>query len=222
MAVFVCPEDQEIQAQPDLAGLTYVVNSGGWDPRTSNGGLDLSTNKGDTENNGLLFDLAGYERLSKKAPVTRIGNIKDGSGTTLLLSENNHKSYIGSAASAPLFSWLFGTEQQLGMVWVPAYPPQSGTGPTNQERIGDDADQVNFASNIPRFARPSSGHTSGVNAAFCDSHARFIADTIDYKVYFQLITPNGRKAVDPEDWTNNGSPMPQFRAAPPLSEGDIP
>lgn len=223
MEVFVCPEDQEVLAQPDLAGLSYIINTGGWDPRTSNGGLDFSSNKGDTADNGLLFDLAGYERLSKKGPVTRIGSIKDGAGTTLLLSENNHKTYIGSAASAPLFSWLFGSEQQLGMVWVSAYPPQPGTGPTNQEGICRNAqDLVTFDPNIPRFARPSSGHTSGVNAAFCDGHTRFVADTIDYKVYVQLITPNGRKLVDTMDNTSGNSPIPEFRAAPPLSERDIP
>lgn len=218
--IFICPEDQEIQTQPDLAGLTYVVNAGGWDPRDSGGALQLGSNVGDTADNGLFFDLAGYDRLSKKGPKTRIGQIKDGAGTTLLLSENHHKTYSGG--SAPLFSSLFGTEQQLGMVWVPAYPPVSGTGSENQERINSDGGQSVFASNMPRFARPASGHTSGFNAAFCDSHARFIADTIDYKVYFQLMTPYGRKAVNPEDHADNSDPMPAFRAAPPLAENDIP
>jgi prepilin-type N-terminal cleavage/methylation domain-containing protein len=221
--VFVCPEDQEIKVQPDLAGLTYVVNTGGWDPRTSNGGLDLSSGKGDTVDNGMFFDLAGYERLSKKGPTMRISASKDGAGTTLLLSENLHKNYIGSAASAPLFSWLFGTEQQLGMVWVPAYPPQPGSGPKNQDAINRNTqDVVVFPSDEPCFARPASGHGDGVNAAFCGGNTRFIADTIDYKVYFQLLTPNGRKAVNPDDHADNSFPMPEFRAAPPLAENDIP
>jgi len=224
MKVFVCPDDQDVLAQPDLAGLTYNVNTGGWDPHTSNGGpLDFSGNKGDTADNGMFMDLAGYERLSKKGPTTRIGNVKDGAGTTLMLSENNHKSYVASAATAPSFSWLFGTEQQLGLVWVPAYPPQPGNGPTNQEAIcRNEAGLVTFDPNIPRFARPSSDHSGGVNAAFCDSHARFIADTIDYKVYVQIMTPNGRKLVDPQDNNNLNTPIPEFRAAPPLAETDIP
>jgi prepilin-type N-terminal cleavage/methylation domain-containing protein/prepilin-type processing-associated H-X9-DG protein len=220
--LFICPEDQEVQTQRDLAGLSYVINTGGWDPRTSSGGLDFSGNKGDTADNGLLFDLAGYERLSKRAPVTRLGSIADGAGTTLLLSENHHKSYIDSTGT-PVFSWLFGSEQQLGMVWVTAYPPQPGNGPTNQERICGNPQLLDtFDPHIPRFARPSSGHTNGVNAAFCDGHARFIADTIDYKVYFQLMTPNGHKAVKAEDNLDLTPPIPEFRAAPPLAENDIP
>jgi hypothetical protein len=34
-----------------------------------------------------------------------------------------------------------------------------------------------------------------VNALFCDGHYRFISEEIDYRVYTQLMTPNGTKAI---------------------------
>jgi prepilin-type processing-associated H-X9-DG protein len=43
-----------------------------------------------------------------------------------------------------------------------------------------------------RFARPSAQHSGGVTVAFCDGHTRFMTDDMDYRLYIQLMTPNGR------------------------------
>ncbi len=32
IATFVCPDDRDVITQPDLSGLSYIGNSGGWDP----------------------------------------------------------------------------------------------------------------------------------------------------------------------------------------------
>jgi len=64
-------------------------------------------------------------------------------------------------------------------------------------------------------------HGSGVNAAFCDGHGDFIREDIDYIVYQQLLTTNGRKCYDPADPTGIENPSPvirEFRTAPPLAE----
>lgn len=218
----ICPDDQDVLSQSDLAGLTYSLNTGGWDPHNSNG-LDLSDNNvGDTLENGMFFDLAGYERQLKKGPTSRFGTIKDGAGTTIMLSENIHKSYAdANPANPPLFSWMFGTEQQLGMVWVPALPPAPGNAVTDQEGInGNSQDAIDFDPLLPRFARPASAHGSGVNVAFCDGHGYFLRDDIDYKVYQQLMTSAGRKSVNPADHADAGTAMTAFRNAPPLAEKD--
>jgi prepilin-type N-terminal cleavage/methylation domain-containing protein/prepilin-type processing-associated H-X9-DG protein len=230
IATLICPSDNDVNSQPDLLGLSYSANSGGWDPRNANGDLNVQTNIGDTVDNGVFFDNAGFERIGRKAPTNRISGMKDGAGTTLMFAENIHKSYF-SPTSAPLFSWLAGSnagiEQQLGFVWV---VPKSGTAPTpgntinDQERIGGNAaDLVDFDATIPRFARPASAHGSGANVAFCDGHSMYLRDDIDYKVYQQLVTPNGRKCVDSSDHLkglNKGEPIYEFRIAPPLAEKD--
>jgi prepilin-type N-terminal cleavage/methylation domain-containing protein/prepilin-type processing-associated H-X9-DG protein len=231
VAVFVCPSYGDALSAPDTLALTYSVNSGGWDPRSaSTGALTLATKKGDTVDNGVFADAAGYERASAKAPITRMGAIKDGAGTTIMMAENIHKTYY-DASNVPTFSWLTGTrtgvEQQLGMVWV--VPPSGQTAPqpgdtiNNQERIGgNSANVADFPPNMPRFARPASAHGSGANIAFCDGHSQYLRDDIDYIVYVQLMTPNGRKCVDPDNH-DNGLPtgnIAAYRSAPPLAEKD--
>jgi prepilin-type processing-associated H-X9-DG protein len=73
---------------------------------------------------------------------------------------------------------------------------------------------------MPRFARPAGPHGDGANVVFADGHTHFLPSSIDYVVYQQLMTPNGRKCVDPADNTNNGQEITTFRNAPPLSQAD--
>jgi prepilin-type N-terminal cleavage/methylation domain-containing protein/prepilin-type processing-associated H-X9-DG protein len=226
--VFVCPEDTDVTSQANVAGLTYVVNTGAWD-------LDRSKFLGDLPANGVFFNVAQfqseYPSTGKKAPVMRMSGIRDGAGTTLMLSENIHKEY--NWATPPL-TWLSSTfslsssagrialEQQLGMVWVVNTNPQPGTAVDSQERINY-TDATSFDPRSPNFARPASGHGNGVNVAYCDGHSGFLREDIDYIVYQQLLTPNGRKCADPKDPTANPpSPAIQaFQNAPPLAEQDF-
>lgn len=46
------------------------------------------------------------------------------------------------------------------------------------------------------YARPSSRHIQGVNCVFADTHVQYIAEGIDYNVWRQYMTPNGRGASD--------------------------
>jgi prepilin-type N-terminal cleavage/methylation domain-containing protein/prepilin-type processing-associated H-X9-DG protein len=233
MEVFVCPADSDVLSQPDLQGLSYNANSGAWD-------YDGSDRfKGDTLDNGVFHDIANQDRTSTtgipRAPVSRLGAMKDGAGTTLMLCENVHKTYTTSG-NLPWFSWLApaigidkpGAEQQLGFVWV--VPPSGTTNPAPnpnyslnaQERIGGNwASLGEFDPAFPRFARPASSHGSGANVAFCDGHSQYLRDDIDFKVYQALMTPNGRKCIDPANPGATGTdPIKTFRNGPPLAEKD--
>ncbi len=244
LPVFTCPSDTDLLSQPDVAGISYSANAGGWDRDTA-GNFQYKTGTGDTVENGLFFDAAEYARQtgSPTCPLMRISAIKDGAGTTLLFAENNTKAYTNS--SGTIFSWLgasdrYSAEQQFGFNWVVAYPPQpvagptlSGAGITNQERIGkvgnvdvNDPSVLATMSQVPYFSRPSSPHTSGANVAFCDGHASFMRDDMDYKVYQALMTPRGSRCEDPTNHvgsnTNNASPaIKTFRQAAPIAEKDI-
>ncbi|MCI0334991.1 MAG: DUF1559 domain-containing protein [Planctomycetes bacterium] len=228
LGMFICPSDTDARAQGDRGGMSYSANTGAWD-RASNGNflgpLPNNQNLGDIANNGVFFNLAEYEWAGARAPKVRMGSVKDGASTTLMLAENVHKTYVPTNPSdPPLLSWPFGTEQQLGICWVVDDTPQSGPAITDQEAIGGNtADVVIFPADTPLFARPAGTHGSGANVAFCDGHTSFLRSNIDYVVYQQLMTPNGRKCVDPRDHTANlgaGEPITVFRTAPPLSEGD--
>jgi prepilin-type processing-associated H-X9-DG protein/prepilin-type N-terminal cleavage/methylation domain-containing protein len=233
---FICPSDQDVTTQPDLPGLSYSANSGGWDPHAagSPGALQVTATVGDTAENGVFHDFAGYDRIGAKAPKVRLSNINDGSGTTLMFAENIHKTYDSTSPSgAPAFGWLFGNfEQQLGFVWV---VPTSGTSPaqpvgnsvTDQEPLNR-ADAATYPPDIPRYARPASPHGGGMNVAYCDGHSDFLRDDIDYAVYQQLMTPWGRKCDDPASHRGPNTaglsatdPIKLFRNAAPLSEKDF-
>ena len=230
MDTFVCPSDQDVAAQAELAGISYNANTGVWD--RDDGDFLIGPGLGDTVDNGLLFDLAEYQRNGAKGPVSRAGKIKDGAATTLLLAENIHKSYSHpTGGGEPLFGWVGApegyrstypsNEQQLGMVWVVSEPPIL---PAVQEQINGNADELaDFDPSLPRFARPSGPHGDGVNVVFADGHGQFMPSNIDYTVYQRLMTPNGRKCVDPTGHnkaTAAGQLIYNYRNLPPLSEAD--
>jgi prepilin-type N-terminal cleavage/methylation domain-containing protein/prepilin-type processing-associated H-X9-DG protein len=232
MDVFVCASDSDATAQANNAGLSYNANSGAWDWDGTN--FLLGNKRGDSVENGLFFNQAEYVRQGGKAPKARMGAVKDGAAMTIMFAENIHKTYEPASPGPPLFSWLASwlasdvpsaVEQQFGMVWVVNVNPSQGSGPLEiQEPINRNTiDTAIFPADVPRFARPAGPHGSGFNAAFCDGNIRFIRDDIDYLVYQRLLTPNGRKCVDPRNWDNNTSPGPiyVFRNAQPLSEQDF-
>jgi prepilin-type processing-associated H-X9-DG protein len=162
----------------------------------------------------------------------RLGDVTDGTATTLMYVENVNKSYLPATGTQPQFGWLGvpagenPAEQLLGFVWVVNTAPQPGNTITDQERIGgNESAAAVFPPTTPNFARPSGPHGSGFNAAFCDGHNEFIRDNIDYIVYQQLMTPVGRKCDDPANPRGpntqalpNDDPIKAFRNAPPLAE----
>ncbi len=228
---FVCPSDTDASSNVELPALTYSANTGAWD----RDGTQASSNflfppgYGDTTDNGIFMNLAEYAKASppKKAPEMRISKIRDGASTTIMLSENSNKDYTTFAATP--FTWLggdgdeFGTEQQLGFIWVVAENPTPlpENSISSQERINRDS-SVNapvWDPNQTLFARPASNHSGGVNIVFADGHTQFLREDIDYTVYQRLLTSNGKKCVDPENWTDL-SVIDLFRKAPVLTETD--
>jgi prepilin-type N-terminal cleavage/methylation domain-containing protein/prepilin-type processing-associated H-X9-DG protein len=230
--LLICPADRDAKESAELAALSYSVNAGApdWDGRFL---LDAADpNIGDSPDNGMFLNLYEYAAKKMKAPSTRLGKVRDGAATTIMLSENIHKSYEPASPGFPSrFTWAFGTEQHLGIVWVVSYPPQPGDTFVDQERINYASSSVYsrnpvFDPNTPRFARPASAHPNGVNVAFCDGHTDFVRDDIDYAIYQQLLTAHGKNCVDPRNHNagvkppDPSHPIYKFRKSPPLSERD--
>jgi len=217
--LFVCPKDFDAASSPDNAALTYVANTGAWDWD------DTGDYFGDAPENGLLHNLL------RGRTTSRLGNIKDGSSTTLMLSENINKnseySWLGVAPNTPPDDppmALHGGEQHFGMVWVASNPPRPLTiaAPPadiyDQWRIGEES-SGGFQSNWPWYARPTSNHPAGAfNVIFADGSGGNLQPDIDYTVYQRLLTTYGSRCVDPQDSANPA--IVQFRALPPLSERD--
>ncbi|QDT71186.1 DUF1559 family PulG-like putative transporter [Lacipirellula limnantheis] len=221
--IFYCPSDPPV----DPAGgiLAYVANSGMPDLAAAS-----EDQPSDLRANGVFHD----QRPGRFGPQVRLGrDLKDGSSTTILLSENIHRDPAGSA-SQPGNTWLrpaagaANLEQWYGMVWVvdpqnPRSPQASLEDRFNRDTRPESQRDQPYAASGTRFARPSSEHPDVFNVAFCEGNTKEISQDIDYAVYQQLMTPDGRKAA-PGDAPNQPFektlPETQRFMNPPLMEAD--
>ncbi|MEM8668063.1 MAG: DUF1559 domain-containing protein [Planctomycetota bacterium] len=148
-------------------------------------------------------------------PNLSIDDFHDGQGFTLLFSENlqalpwHRAGFIDAVdlvtldpLDVPLYEET--SRYTQGMVWhyeddkLPGAPSVDPVHRINGIRKGDDLFTLKMTrANAADLARPSSGHGAGVNAAFADGATRFISETIDYRVYQAMLTPDGTKSDVP-------------------------
>jgi prepilin-type N-terminal cleavage/methylation domain-containing protein len=210
-----CPSS--VPEVPDAPNLAYVGNAG-W------AFSDQPTRGSDTAEhgpNGIFFDLNKNKNLGAPAVDGREGlakiqmslaQIVDGTTHTLMLSENLHTIYWtyeavpGSAGTSTYAqndsSSIKDCKHLFGFVWK--------NNPSVTERINGDKNydkkqapylanpsnpQLAFADpSYEGYGYPSSNHPSGVNAAFCGGQVRFLGETIDPRVYGQLMTSNSKRS----------------------------
>lgn len=238
ISIFNCPSDAS--TNPTIGTLTYVVNSGM--PDLGPGTPLVAGESPDLKANGICHDQrSGRVQVAVKSGTA---DIKDGESKTLLLSENVHKNITVSGGKTS--SWMgplqasaysatvadaatnatrtLNPEQRFGMNWVydsadPFAPDPSLFQPINR----DDDTTIDYAADGERFARPASVHPEVFIAAFCGGNTKEISENIDYKVYQQLMTPNGQKvalADDPGSLIENLLPGTDSFMLPPLNESD--
>ncbi|TWU57478.1 DUF1559 family PulG-like putative transporter [Rubripirellula reticaptiva] len=153
-------------------------------------------------------------------PRVRLDDFRDGQGLTMLFSESTDALPWHRISADAIVEALVAVEQPFlypessryihGMVWH--YEDSQG----EDSEVRDNAmisavstampvqsiHRINGAfQGEPRLsdlARPSSFHVDGVNAAFADGATRFIQDSIDYRVYQSLLTPDGQHSEMPK------------------------
>lgn len=240
VAVFNCPSDAN--TNPTVGTLTYVVNSGMPDPKSLSQG-----EPSDVKANGVCHDL----RNGRAGPTVRYGtaDIKDGADRTILVSENIHKdptinsimaTWLGPVQTDPLqykpparpvnqaADVAFNPEQRFGMNWaLPSMNNAPGTFQTNGlepiNKDSTDGGPYTFPSGQSyRFARPASAHPDVFIAAFCGGNVKEVRESIDYRVYQQLMTPNGQKIAYTDNPTSIEKALPPAKRFmnPPLNEAD--
>lgn len=241
--IFLCASDA--RTNPKVGGLSYVVNSGIGD-FISTTNLAATGVQSDLKPNGICHDLRA---VRNGPTVRHGADIKDGANTTLLLSENVHKDELAHLCGGLSSTWLgplqiditrpledqdmpTNAEQRFGMVWVydDSSLPSSALNPNQgicqrfnrDNRSGTDVSSdfgAEFAGAYTRFMRPASSHPEIFVAAFVGGNVKSISENIEYRVYQQLMTPNGAKAsnsfFDPSILVT-----PDFMN-PPLSDSDF-
>ncbi len=178
--------------------------------------------------NGVFFNRFTPIGVSNKNRFQRLvmslDHISDGSSNTLMLSENaqafKYTNNNNLSASAPDVisssqpaqyepSDVRQVELYTGFVWAPLTTNPSSAPRINANKNGDylgpPALKVTQGTYLPSgndtswvYARPSSFHPGGVNVAMCGGELFFLRDDIDYKVYQQLMTSDGRHSDMPD------------------------
>ena len=154
-------------------------------------------------------------------PAVTLNDFKDGQGNTMLFSESLqaipwHQLDPDPEVSARLLqpanpgdevAYPVLSRFTQGMVWHYEDPEGFGGAPRVAVKRGrsingtignQDIEEMKMnRDNAPDLARPSSAHADGVNCGFADGSSRLISDSIDYRVYQSMLTPNGRKSLVP-------------------------
>jgi prepilin-type N-terminal cleavage/methylation domain-containing protein/prepilin-type processing-associated H-X9-DG protein len=164
--LLICPSDP-----PETLGgpnNSFVINAG-----------YASTNPESPE-----WGIAHYYGVNKQQRVaTSADHVQDGTSWTLLLSENVNADNPGNVSGVNGIGWDIGQKIRNVMVYHNA---ESTLRKINGRGNAQSLSQVTLNADT---ARPSSYHTGGVDVAFCDGNTRFLREDIDYKVYYQLMSP---------------------------------
>jgi prepilin-type N-terminal cleavage/methylation domain-containing protein len=206
----VCPSDPPDNTSGSPLG--YVANCGVDDlPPGPNLARDIAAN-------GVFHNNAKpYQEVT--VTMNYLGS-NDGSSNTLLITENVQAGEWAGVIQAGESQATYATnavgqrvvaqggffldspdkrlaEWQLGACWI---DPTVVTETDMQFR------KINGGKDTPgpwyggNFARPSANHPGGVQATMGDSRVIFLSDSIDYHVYFAIMTPKGKQAKqDPID-----------------------
>lgn len=192
-----CPSSASVNMWP----LSYAANCGLPDVSTSR-------NPPDSPSNGVFHDHRRNLPLARQVMMSS-SDIRDGTSHTILFSENNQAYQWANPTSDS-----FVLEWQVGLIWQPTLTALR----INQDRSSMSIDLDH--------ARPSSNHSGGVVAAFCDGHQSFLRDTIAYPILVQLMTPDGQRVTKAGDSVNSGSLVSVLAGlgidwVRPLSEDDL-
>jgi prepilin-type N-terminal cleavage/methylation domain-containing protein len=263
LRVFSCPED--VTAVTNRGNLSYVVN-GGFACETGGSGsphwlIDCSgvlydrTNpvaRRVSENRfkmGIMFlDTSKGETAAARRHT--LDSIKDGTTTTIMLSENLNAGFGGLPSTIYATNWACPqpvntsffingntTATAIETTTNSTTPGSAGylygnanvtgqlappsTPAGNEGGINGDTSGVNDG----LFPYPNSFHAGGVFVAMCDSSIRFISQSISGEVWARLVTPDGGRIVDPADGELAGGATENNGVGYtqlPLTEGDIP
>ena len=201
LEIATCPSDPPSTEIPFR--LSYVMNCGIWDRHFAEDPIYWDY---DLAANGV-----GHFQCGNRAPVTvNLGNLakNDGATNTLLVSENLNAVAWMTLFNSPLKN-LELEEGLHGMVWTrqtEQWLPDTDTPKAERQyainsrraRAVLDTEIITANSNLlESFARPSSNHSGGVNAVFCDSHAIFLSEEVDPWVYNQLLSVSNQQARHP-------------------------
>ncbi|APZ95748.1 DUF1559 domain-containing protein [Fuerstiella marisgermanici] len=208
-----CPNDESAFSIP--GGLSYVANAGfgdstvGADEMVQDPGHSFHAEDFDWDSNGTTLEVTDTKLTrdtgvfwsefgsvpSTSNPSATIGKIYDGSGNTIMLSEN---------INAGQGNWANPSLNSCGMMYpisgAPSTPGQTDRasnavlGNTPTAILPGTQPYINQRKTGPEGAPfPSSNHPGIVVVSMCDGSAKTISENLDEYVYTQLLTPSASR-----------------------------
>lgn len=174
----ICPSDRPPRDEPlPISRMSFVVNAGMPDvPATDSIPADWPAN-------GVFMDRFTPSGVRAHSVSIDELNKLDGTNFTLLLTEN---------VDAEL--WTDTEEAKVGIVWVAKFVDEQPSPGKQLLRINQ---QIGQGDGSIRFARPSSFHPGGVNAAYCSGRTSFLDDEMDYLVFAQMLSSDDSAVTTP-------------------------
>jgi prepilin-type processing-associated H-X9-DG protein len=184
LPILKCPSGGSSRGGPNWwAALSFAVNAGIPDAGYPTDKQQQATWIPDTRANGVFHRHVNVRYGSEVNSTWRahawVGtdyiSSHDGTANTILLSEN-----------VDAIHWEDTREPWTTIVWK-----ADGEFPINVEAGRREGRTLLDYS----YSRPSSFHAGGVNVVYTDGHGQFLREDIEYWVYVQLMTPDGKKAM---------------------------
>jgi prepilin-type N-terminal cleavage/methylation domain-containing protein len=205
MELLLCPSNPPVDQQHPWT--SFVANCGKRDvfpyrsvpPVSPSNATDYAN--AEKSPNGVFFNKNTANSVAP-APLVfsrlsmSLDHIPDGASSTLMVSENlqafkyqeDDPTHATSATTQLQYSPAWHAEQANGFVWDPAGTTKVINSNKNTTSNGDPyTDPGNYT-----YSRPSSNHPGGVNVAMCGGELFFMKEDIDYWVYQQLMTTDGK------------------------------
>lgn len=217
--VLSCPDDHTTVGAGDLSyvinggfGWTGppcgVVTASVYGPIDLNGnGLCTFTGVEDDENNEptdrtLMFQTgltcpANYPTPRVNYKAHNMGTIRDGASQTMMLTENVHTGFDPASTNG---NWSSPHCWRIAFFISARVCKDFSCTPGNVDLSkANDKTQAPYkyeALNAPFQVEgacpwPTSFHSGGLNAAFCDGSVRFLSESLDGRVYYSMVTPQG-------------------------------
>jgi prepilin-type N-terminal cleavage/methylation domain-containing protein/prepilin-type processing-associated H-X9-DG protein len=153
---------------------------------------------------GYVFNGTTFVLSNSRITLDRIG-IGDGTGNTLLVSENFDAGVAAGADPNGFIGWLANSDQALtfgietDMATLTASPPTNVAGWNsfyNTNLLTSYPESKINAKKLPSstnatLQRPASNHAGSVNAIWADGHGTTLSETIDASVYGRILSSGG-------------------------------
>ena len=116
-----------------------------------------------------------------------------GAGQPAIYNSSYANWTVSNSALYPLFltTFMWANNTTAGSSTPPTDTTGSGKTATTTTFQRINGDKNNTTANDIIHARPASNHPGICVFTFCDGHIRTLSEDIDYRVYKQLMTPNG-------------------------------